>query len=103
MEDCVFKNESQEGRQDYGKREKGNKNFFFAVNSESRKHVFLPMISRTCAVETMKACYFLFKLISCDEQAFYYSDKVWLFLKNATQIRSLFNIRMTQIRMLQPR
>ena len=32
----------------------GKENFAFAVNSESRKHLYLPGISRTCAVETMK-------------------------------------------------
>ena len=61
MEDCIFKNESQEGRQDSLKQGElrwkiGKKNFVFAVNSKSRKHVYLPSISRTCAVGTMKAC-----------------------------------------------
>ena len=61
MEDCIFKNESQEERQDSLKQGEfrwkiRKKNFVFAVNSESRKHVYLPSTSRTCAVETMKAC-----------------------------------------------
>ena len=59
MEDCIFKNESQMGRQDSLKQGEfrwkiGKKNFIFAVNSESHKYVYLPSISRACTVETMK-------------------------------------------------
>ena len=61
MEDCIFKNKSQEERKDSleqgGSRWKiGKKNFVFTVSSESRKHVYLLSISHTCAVETIKEC-----------------------------------------------
>ena len=46
---------------------------------------------------------FLCVFITCDEQTFYYIDKVWFILKDTTQICSLFSIRMSQILMLKPR
>ena len=47
--------------------------------------------------------YFLYILITCDEQTFYYSDKVWFILKDASQISSAFRVRMPQILMFKPR
>ena len=47
--------------------------------------------------------YFLWVFTACDEQTFYYSGKVLFILKDATQICSLFHIRMPQILMLKPR
>ena len=44
--------------------------------------------------------YFICIFITCDEQMFHYSDKVWFILKNATQICFLLHIRMAQILML---
>ena len=46
--------------------------------------------------------YFLCIVITCGEQMFPESAKVWFILKDAFQICSFFNIRMPQIRMLQP-
>ena len=47
--------------------------------------------------------YSLCIFIICDEQTFHYSNKVWFILKNATQICSLYHIRMPQILMLKLR
>ena len=47
--------------------------------------------------------YFLCIFVSCEKQTFHYNDKVWLILKDANQICSLFSICMPQILMLKPR
>ena len=47
--------------------------------------------------------YFLYIFITRDEQTFHYSDNVRFILKDATQISSLFHIRMPQILMLKQR
>ena len=47
--------------------------------------------------------FFLCIFISCDEQTFHYSDKVWLILMDATQNCFLFSIRVPQRLILKPR
>ena len=42
--------------------------------------------------------YFLCIFSTFDEQTFFFSDKVWFILKDATQIYSLFYICMPQIK-----
>ena len=47
--------------------------------------------------------YFLCMCITCNEQTFNCSDQVQFILKEATQVRSLFHIRMPLILTLKPK